>query len=344
MVNGIGHIHHRHDSHQSTRESSEAGRLGSRTVRIGNNKDNVFSHSEYSCLQKTTDNRQKIQERSVKHDTQNNSRIEEQSPLPPPLPPKLRRGVFGWEELSTGSNIEVSKTWLTEETRLNLEKKYDISITPVFVGNKEIGYVFGQNRRDVGKIYLSCHGSGEDVEKFEKPASVNLKFIAKDGHDLLVFSESALTKHVAKNHIAYKNPDKQVYAYDNKEMLKNYHLMGDTEWRYKDSEKCAMDVAALKRERMPINLMVLNPNAEEIHLKDVIQGVNDTFRRMPELILSNCRGEDDKLRLSLPAVSPGRGLGREFMPNSEKRMAGDWTRDIRKLNNPLWRAINRKKL
>ncbi|EBP0843347.1 hypothetical protein NW381_001336 [Salmonella enterica] len=169
---------------------------------------------------------------------------------------------------------------------------------------------------------MSCHGSGVDVEKFEKPARVNLKFIAKDGHDLGGGSEFALAKHVAKNHIVYKNPDKQVYAYDNKEMLKNYHLMGHTERRHKDSEKCAMDVAALKRKGMPVNLMVLNPNAEGIHLKDVIQGVNDTFRRMPELILSNCRGEDDKLRPSLPAVSPGRGLGREFMPNSEKRMAG----------------------
>lgn len=39
--------------------------------------------------------------------------------------------------------------------------------------------------------------------------------------------------------------------------------------------------------------MVLNPNADGIQLTDLIQGMNDTFYRIPPLILAYCRGEDE---------------------------------------------------
>ncbi|HAK5293708.1 TPA: hypothetical protein H1V50_003856 [Salmonella enterica] len=122
-----------------------------------------------------------------------------------------------------------------------------------------------------------------------------------------------------------------------KNMLKNYYLCGfETDFDlgyHTDSTHCAKNVQKLKNKGTPVNLMVLNPHAEGIHLKDVIQGVNDTFRRMPELILSNCRGENENEKTAFTSYQ-FRGIGKtrdpEFVPNAEKRMAGNWTDKIHK--------------
>ncbi|WNI88019.1 putative adhesin [Citrobacter portucalensis] len=332
----IRHIHHhRHisGSHQRIQEPIEVGRLGNRTVRVRNAIRNFFHRSGTSHSQEIADKKQKICERSVKLGAGNNK----------DAPSPLRRGPVGIGELSTGSGITVSKSWVTEEARCNLEKKYNISITPVIVEGKEIGYVFGQNRSDIGKIYLNCHGTSKNVNDFEKPVGVALKFVTPKDHNLIA-SSARLADNVAEGRVLYETPSEQTNGADNKKTLKNYSLSGFTErFHYGNSENCAISAGALKFKGKPINLMVLNPNAKGIHLTDVIQGVNDTFHRMPELILAHCRGENNNSEDAMPSLidnilrkpEPVTKKMRwpEFMPNSEKRMAGNWTDEINKPNS-----------
>ncbi|WP_162785949.1 hypothetical protein [Salmonella enterica] len=344
---------------QSTRGAGETGQLGSRTVRRGSDRIHyAFRRSD-----------PEIHERSAEqqaHERQKNSGPAPElnhsgnpHPLPelqqnnskltisafPPLLPELRTGPVGRGELSTGSGITISAPWLTEETRRDLEKKYDISVTPVRTGGKEIGYVFGQRPGDIGKIFLFCHGTGEDTVDFEKPVGVALKFVVAKNHDIYVNAHS-LVENVAKGRVIYKKTDEQIYNSDSKKMIKNYDLDGFYEGHeYHYSTNCAKHVHELKNKGIPINLMVLSPCAHGVYLKDVIQGVNDTFRRMPELILGNCRGENEYAKIESSPYrfgAPGKKRNSEFMPGSEKRMAGDWTHETYKLNNPFWRMTHRK--
>lgn len=43
--------------------------------------------------------------------------------------------------------------------------------------------------------------------------------------------------------------------------------------------------------------MILNPNAYGVHLKDLIEGINDTFYRVPELIFDHCRAENENAEI-----------------------------------------------
>ncbi|EBG6971117.1 hypothetical protein F0858_20215 [Salmonella enterica] len=372
----IGHhggIHFPH-LYQCTRGAGKTGQLGSRTVtRVPDRIHHAIRRSDFAHSGEQNLSPE-IQERSAEqraHERQknsgpapefnqgrnprplpeleqnNNQRTvgEQKKNVPPPLPPKPRMGPFGWGKLSTGSGITVSAPWLTEKKRRDLEKKYDISVTPVRTGCKEIGYVFGQTPGNIGQIYLDCHGSAKDELDFEKPVGVALKFVATKNH-ILVNRPVQLASNIAKGRVLYKKADEQIFDYDSKKMLKNYKLSGfqDNEGRYfGNAENCAKHVHELKAKGTPINYMVLNPGADGVHLKDVIQGVNDTFHRMPELILSNCRAESEDAETVSPSYRhTGKKRDPKFTPNSEKRMAGNWTHKIHKLNNPFWRANHRK--
>lgn len=340
---------------QGTRGAAETGQLGSRTVRRGGDgSHHAFRRSEPEIQERSAEQRQKNSgpapelnqggnPRPLSEPEQNNSKLTI-SALPPLLP-EPRMGPVGRGELSTGSGITVSAPWLTEESRRDLEKKYDISVTPVRTGGKVIGYVFGQRPEDIGKIFLFCHGTGEDTVDFEKPAGVALKFIAAKNH-LLFVNEHSLVENVAKGRVIYKKKDEQIYNYDSKKMIKNYDFDGFYEGQeYHYSTNCAKHVHELKNKGIPINLMVLSPYVHGVYLKDVIQGVNDTFRRMPELILGNCRGENEYAKTESSPYrpgAPGKKRNSEFMPNSEKRMAGDWAHETYKLKNPFWRMTHRK--
>ncbi|EBP0843364.1 hypothetical protein NW381_001355 [Salmonella enterica] len=354
MPERIGHRGHIRSPHlyQATQGVGETGQVGSKVVRKAPGEiHNAFLRSGAAHFGERNPS-PGIQERSVEqrahvrqvknprplpelHQGKNPRPLPELHQAPRPLPPKLRVAPLGLGTLSTGSGIDVLAPWLTQEARLNLENNYDISITPVRVCGKEIGYVFGQSRSDVGKIYLSCHGNGRNQVDFEKPVGVALKFIAPNNHRL--FCEPSETENVAKGDILYKEKNEQIYAADSKKNLKNYYLSGfepDTvrDFLHADSINCAKDVQDLKNKGTPINLMVLNPYAEGIHLKDVIQGVNDTFHRMPELILSHCRGENENAKGAYPLYKKSEDIEKtrdpEFISNSEKRMAGDWTDKI----------------
>lgn len=354
--------------YQSTQLTGKTGQLGNKIVRKPHGEiHHVSLHSESAHFGERNFST-RIQERSVEqrgYEYQKNSGVapelnqgrsprllpkfemnnnkcssgERKDGAPPPLPPKPRMGPVGYGKLSIGSGITISGQWLTEENLRNLEKKYDISITPVRVCGKEIGYIFGQAPRDIGRIFLDCHGSGMDVEVFEKPVGVTLKFIAAKNRVLnLIGGERFLTKNVAKGRVLYKKTDEQIYESDSKKMLKNYSLSGfepDSYNYYCDSKNCAKNVKKLKNKGTLINLMVLNPYADGVYLKDVIQGVNDTFRRMPELILSNCRGESENAKNTYPSYrlwGIGKARDSEFTPNSEKRMAGDWFDKISRMD------------
>ncbi|AXD36038.1 hypothetical protein DQY66_22020 [Salmonella enterica subsp. enterica serovar Utah] len=56
--------------------------------------------------------------------------------------------------------------------------------------------------------------------------------------------------------------------------------------------RLAFYIKQLKDTGKPVNVMTLNPNATGIHLTDVIQGLNDTFRQVPGLICGHCRPEN----------------------------------------------------
>ncbi|HCZ4708985.1 TPA: hypothetical protein O3H02_004673 [Salmonella enterica subsp. enterica serovar Saintpaul str. CFSAN004144] len=246
-----------------------------------------------------------------------------------PLPPKttMRKGPLPPNSVSDGRFIRVSGADISSETRYELENKYSISITPVCINGKEIGYIFGSHTsRDIGQILLLCHGDGRFSDDFTKPADVGLKFVAPPNGRLHILSDELFTKRVAEGNVEYSDP---IYKTGNSESVKNYFLgaLHPSTYALGNPEKLANHIRYLKDENKPINVMVINSKAEIIRLADVIQGVNDTLHRMPELICGHCRPEDFSVKdVAVKYKYPRSATSRDpaFTPRFEKYKGGYW--------------------
>ncbi|EAA9231925.1 hypothetical protein JO04_20195 [Salmonella enterica subsp. enterica serovar Give] len=78
--------------------------------------------------------------------------------------------------------------------------------------------------------------------------------------------------------------------------MKDYLLeavSGDNDPRIvHNSDGLAFYVKQLKDAGKPVNVMMLNPNATGIHVTDVIQELNDTFRQMSGLLCGHSHPEN----------------------------------------------------
>lgn len=238
--------------------------------------------------QKSSDNG--IQERSVKTYNQNITEYQKKSGISPVSPGayKMKTGPLSRERLSDGAHIDVTRPGITADTRSEIEKDFNISITPVCIGGKEIGYVFGSAPENVDQIYLTCHGYGCHQKDFIKPSGVSLKFIVPENTNALVHVGEDIQK-VAEGTMEYNKPGEQIYDSESIRPVRNYLLEAITGRLSHQPEWMGYCVKQLKDTGKPINVMVLNPNATGIHLTDVIQGLNDTFKRMPGLVCGHCR-------------------------------------------------------
>ncbi|EAX1391638.1 hypothetical protein JO04_20200 [Salmonella enterica subsp. enterica serovar Give] len=111
--------------------------------------------------------------------------------------------------LSDGTHIDVSGLGVTASTRCRLEKEFNISITPVYTGGKEIGYVFGDAPENISQVHLTCNGDARNQKGFVKPASVSLKFIAPENVQSMVENGEAFWKG-AEGNIEYRYADESI--------------------------------------------------------------------------------------------------------------------------------------
>lgn len=272
MVGNINHherIHFQH-LHQRTHNSSKTGHLGSRIIRVRDGIHNVFHHK-------------KTEGDSVK--TGIFHRFVKKTPVGPLSGTKNR--------LSNGSHICVSDVWEKKDVMHDIEKSFNITITPIYLSGKEIGYIFGNSPDNINQIYLSCHGT-KSSNSFIKPKGIDLKFVVPD-NTTHVGSEMMDIANAARGKIIYEKPDEQIYDSKTCKVVPNYWLDGKREMHLGhvsyNPVLLANHIKELKNEGCTSNVMVLNPNAKNIQLTDVLQGLNDTFGRVPELISSNCRGD-----------------------------------------------------
>ncbi|ELH9453249.1 hypothetical protein RQX78_003801 [Salmonella enterica] len=274
----------RFHSHRS--ESAETRHTAHRIIQRLSNS--MRSASSRWAERKSCDNG--IQERSVKTYNQSitNSQKKSETPSVPPGSDKMRTGPLSRERLSDGEYIDVSRPGITADIRSSLEKDLNISITPVYIGGKEIGYVFGSTPENVDRIYLRCHGYGSNKKEFIKPSGVSLKFIVPENTIALARVGEDIQK-VAEGTMAYNKPDEQIYDSESIRPVRDYSLEAVTDRLLHQPEWMGYCVKQLKDMGKPLNVMVLNPNATGIRLSDVIQGLNDTFKRMPELVCGHCR-------------------------------------------------------
>lgn len=341
MVDSISQYHkHISGSHQYIQKSNGTSHLGNRIIR--NDMRNISHRLGTPHSQERTNHGPRIQERSIKqqiHENQKNAPI------------RLRTGPLRPGQLSDGSGIrtDIPVSVLCDRTRCDMEKEYGISITPIMVNGREIGHVYGTHTsRDVEQIFLLCHGRGMDVEEFKKPIDVSLKFVIPKGY-LGKVVPFKLAERVAEGNVLYKKKDGQIYEAGEEKMLPNYllsdNISNNDSLLTESPKKCAEFVRDMKNKGKPFNLLQINMFANNISLKDVIQGINDTFHRMPTLILACCRGESDFAETVSPSFRrhiTGKERDPKFAPRLEKHIASDWTHKIHKLNNPFWRAFHKK--
>ncbi|EAZ1917562.1 TPA: hypothetical protein O7Y06_002859 [Salmonella enterica] len=204
-------------------------------------------------------------------------------------------GPLSLKPLSDGAHIDVSAPGITASARSKLEKEFNISVTPVYISGKEIGYVFGDSPENINQIHLTCHGYGCNQRDFVKPAGVSLKFIVPE-NTLAMVEDGEVIRKVAEGRIEYRDPDEQICDAGSTRTVKDYLLeavTGDHHTRIThNADGLAFYIKQLKDTGKPVNVMTLNPNATGIHLTDVIQGLNDTFRQVPGLICGHCRPEN----------------------------------------------------
>ncbi|MCU7149751.1 hypothetical protein J3T40_21120 [Salmonella enterica] len=197
--------------------------------------------------------------------------------------------------LSDGTHIDVSGPGITASTRYRLEKEFNISITPVYTGGKEIGYVFGDAPENISQVHLTCNGDARNQKGFVKPASVSLKFIAPENAQSVVENGEAFRKG-AEGNIEYRRADESIGDAGSIKPVRDYLLetvSGDNDPRIAHNpDGLAFYVKQQKDAGKPINVMMLNPNATGIHVTDVIQGLNDTFRQMSGLLCGHSHPEN----------------------------------------------------
>ncbi|WP_336603336.1 putative adhesin [Salmonella enterica] len=142
---------------------------------------------------------------------------------------------------------------------------------------------------------MTCHGYGCNQRNFVKPAGVSLKFIVPE-NTLAMVEDGEVIRKVAEGGIEYRDPDEQICDAGSTRTVKDYLLEAVTGNHYTrmthNADWLAFYIKQLKDTGKPVNVMTLNPNAAGIHLTDVIQGLNDTFRQVPGLICGHCRPEN----------------------------------------------------
>lgn len=197
--------------------------------------------------------------------------------------------------LSDGTHIDVSGPGITASTRCRLEKEFNISITPVYTGGKEIGYVFGDAPENISQVHLTCNGDARNQKGFVKPAGVSLKFIAPENAQSVVENGEAFRKG-AEGNIEYRCADELIGDAESIKPVKDYLLDAvsrDNDPRIAHNpDGLAFYVKQQKDAGKPVNVMMLNPNATGIHVTDVIQGLNDTFRQMSGVLCGHSRPEN----------------------------------------------------
>ncbi|ELH9453250.1 hypothetical protein RQX78_003802 [Salmonella enterica] len=197
--------------------------------------------------------------------------------------------------LSDGTHIDVSGPGITASTRCRLEKEFNISITPVYIGGKEIGYVFGDAPENISQVHVTCNGDTRNQREFVKPAGVSLKFISPENAQVMVENGEAFRKG-AEGNIEYRSADESISDTWSIKPVKDCLLetvSGDNYPRIvPDPDRLAFYVKQQKDAGKPVNVMMLNPNATGIHLTDVIQGLSDTFRQISGLLYGYSRPEN----------------------------------------------------
>ena len=140
----------------------------------------------------------------------------------------------------------------------------------------------------------SKYSGTKSSNSFIKPKGIDLKFVVPDNTTHLGFEMMDIAN-AARGKIIYEKPDEQIYDSKTCKVVPNYWLDGKREMHLGQVSNnpvlLANHIKELKNEGCTSNVMVLNPNAKNIQLTDVLQGLNDTFGRVPELISSNCRGD-----------------------------------------------------
>jgi hypothetical protein len=191
--------------------------------------------------------------------------------------------------LSDGDGISVWGTDLPPAMRSSLAKEHGITITPLVINGKEIAYLFGARSENNSTCLLSCHGYGVNQGTFDLPAGIEMDFAATRNN--VLHSETLdFARHLMQDRVVFAYED-QIYDSPGRKAT-NYTLDGGI---YTSPSDAAEFIGEMHRRgsARPFDFVLLNRQAQGVHLADLLQAFQDTFGQLPATLINHfCRRQD----------------------------------------------------
>lgn len=193
-----------------------------------------------------------------------------------------------------GSGIEVSGSDVPADLRAELERKYGVTVRPLVIAGREIGYRLEGDITPSDTVMVSCHGDGVGQGVFSKPADVEFRFAAP--RNMVLDSATRRYALLLTNRAPFDHDDSQVYGADVKYAV-DYQLSGGIH------TTAAMAAEFLHRMReagtpLPFDVALVNGHADGVRFSHLTLALQDSLQgKLRTLICHFCRPQDDRPRV-----------------------------------------------